>query len=107
MCGVRPVDISEHERARLDDAVDDARIEREVVYAEGFVQVRECRRESVRQPMPRVEVELLQLVVHVGELIGRRNRAARRNRVEVLPSAWLKSYENRASVLPPIFGGVA
>ena len=81
---VGTVDVPHDQRAGLDDAVDHAWIEREVVDAERLVQVGEGCGETLRQPVTRVEVQLLQLVVHVRQLIGRRNRAARGNRIEVI-----------------------
>ena len=66
--GVRRVwaiDVAQDQRARLDDAVDDGRIEGEVVDAERFVEIRQGGRQPVRQAVPHVDVELLQLVEHV------------------------------------------
>ena len=105
--GVGTVNVSHDQRAGLDDAVDHAGIEREVVDAERLVQIRERRGELLRDPVAHVDVQLLQLVEHVRQLIGRRHRAARGNRVEVIAFGVAESYENRASVLRPMRGGVA
>src|SRR6185436_15450295 len=82
--GVRPVDVPHDQRAGLDDAVDHAGIERVVVDVQRLVEIRERAREVLRDSVARVDVQLLQLVEHLRQLIGRRNRAAGRNRVEVI-----------------------
>src|SRR6185436_1465221 len=82
--GVRPVDVTQYQRAWLDDAVDHGRVEGKVVDVERLVEIRERGGEPVRQPVPDVEVNLLQLVEHVGQLIGCRDRAARGNGLEVI-----------------------
>ena len=61
---------TQDQRTGLDDAVDDGRIEREVEDAERLVEVREGRGQPVRQPVPHVDVQLLQLVENVRELEG-------------------------------------
>src|SRR4029453_13040760 len=44
---VRPVHVAHYERARLRDAVDDGRVEGEIVYPEGFVEIGDRRRQPV------------------------------------------------------------
>ena len=74
--GIGPIDVPEHQRTGLDDAVDDGLVEGKVVDPEWFVEVRQRRRPVVRDPVPDVDVQLLQLVVDVGQLIGGRQRSA-------------------------------
>src|SRR5262245_10243056 len=74
--GVRTIDVSENERARLRDAVDDGLVEREVINAERLVEVRESCRELPSQSMSHVNVQLLELVVDLGERRRSRQRTA-------------------------------
>src|SRR4030095_17128878 len=60
VCRVGAIDISEHERAGLDDTVDNSRVECKIVDPERLVEIREGQRHLARQAMPDIEVELLQ-----------------------------------------------
>ena len=104
---IRPVDVAHDQRARLDDAVDHAGIEGVVKDLQRLVEIRERGRQLVGQAIARVDVQLLQLVEYGRQLIGRRNRAARRNRVEVGGVRLAEIVRNRTSVLRPMRGGDA
>jgi len=55
----------------LNDAVDDTLVEGEVINPERFVQVRDRQRQSIRQPVPDVHVQLLQFVVQASSTEAR------------------------------------
>ena len=105
------INIPENERTWLHDAVDDARVEREVVEAQQAPcrarrDTRPCG-QSVRQPVPDIEVQLLQLVEHVGELIGRGSAAPGDDGVEVAALRVAVVLGHARSVFRPILGGDA
>ena len=84
MRSVGPIDVAEDHRVGLHDAVDHARIHREVEDLEVLERVRDRGRKSPRQPMADLGSQFVQGVVRLWKLIWRDQRAVRFDAVDVI-----------------------